>query len=361
VLLYNVARLHDRAGDLVRAREHYERYLREEKDLGGLARGRAKLDALLARVPGSLEVTTEPTGAEVEVDGIAVGRSPAVVAEAKRGIHDVVARLPGYRPASARVPVEPGARAALALALSPATVPLTVACDCPGARVELDGRAIGMGPLDLPVDVAPGTHTVTVVPFVGDGLVQSVEVPIGGPARVDIRLRIDDAVALAGGAPASLVAPLEPPTVPPPAPEEPPPGPDPIPEPVPAPAVAKAAWRASPWQWVAIGTGAASIVAGGVLTALAARDRDRITGAPTENGISTMTRTEALSIRRSAETKDKASYALYAVGGAAVATGIVLWIVDATRPGAGAAAQATMPVVSATQDSGWAVGATGRF
>jgi tetratricopeptide (TPR) repeat protein len=78
VLLYNIGQVRTRLGDLPGAREALERYLREETKPAGLERGRAALDEVLARWPGSLRVLGGGTGALVELDGRPVGRTPLV-------------------------------------------------------------------------------------------------------------------------------------------------------------------------------------------------------------------------------------------------------------------------------------------
>ena len=59
-LLYNIGRLCDKKGDLVRAREYYERYIAAEKDAKNVAKAKARLEAVLSRVPGKLVVVCEP-------------------------------------------------------------------------------------------------------------------------------------------------------------------------------------------------------------------------------------------------------------------------------------------------------------
>lgn len=94
LLLYNAARVRDKNGDLSRARELYERYLRLEKDPKGLKRGRARLSDLLDRIPGRLIVTAAPGDATVEADGRKV--SVAGPHELKRGTYIVVVKRKGY-------------------------------------------------------------------------------------------------------------------------------------------------------------------------------------------------------------------------------------------------------------------------
>ena len=303
------------------------RYLLDEKDEEGRARGRGKLEALLDRIPGSLVVTTDPPGAAIEVDGKEVGRAPIRV-ETKRGAHNVTARLDGRRLGIARVEVMSGEETREFLALEQATEDLIVRCDCPGATVELDGRPLGIGVLEKTVPVLPGRHAVKVVKGGGKPIVQVADVALGKPGRIDVSCATPGVGRAAGGAPARE-------------------------------GVSSVHSGPFPWQWVAMGGGAVLLAGGGVLTWLANRDRSRISGADTwDDGTvkaGSLTRSRALALRSRADTLDKANYALYAAGGAAVVAGLVLWVVLPGR-GSGAAMVTATPV-----EGGALVGATGTF
>lgn len=75
---------------------------------------------LLAPVPilGSLRLTSEPTGAAIEMDGNKVGVTPYVVNDALVGPHHVRMTIPGYQPAEALVTIEEDKPAAVNLQLS---------------------------------------------------------------------------------------------------------------------------------------------------------------------------------------------------------------------------------------------------
>jgi hypothetical protein len=67
--------------------------------------------------PGSLQVVSRPSGAQVMLDGRAAGRTPLVISNVRAGAHDVRSELPGFRRWSTSVRVEPGARARVAASL----------------------------------------------------------------------------------------------------------------------------------------------------------------------------------------------------------------------------------------------------
>jgi hypothetical protein len=93
-----------------------------------------------------LSISTSPSGSTVFVDGEARGPSPLALTVAP-GAHDVVAERPRY--ATAHAHVEPGAsRVQLIHERPPAT--LRVVSIPPGAKVRLDGRSVGVAPIELP-------------------------------------------------------------------------------------------------------------------------------------------------------------------------------------------------------------------
>ena len=100
-------------------------------------------------------MTSEPAGAQVEVDGRPVGTAPLTVEPVKPGDHEVVAKLERYQEARARVAVEAGRRVELELRPEPEPAKLTVTASdadgqaVEGASVELSGATKGKAPLEL--------------------------------------------------------------------------------------------------------------------------------------------------------------------------------------------------------------------
>ncbi len=338
-LLYNLGRLYERKGDLARARAQYERVIEGESRPGGggadsrLSRmARARLDSILDRVPGTLVVTSSPAGASIKVDGRPVSAGAGI--PLKRGSHEVEVTLKGHAPERRTAEVLPGGETRLSVELGPLPGFLAVRCDRAGARVTVDGRDERVTPIERPYVLDPGRHVVEVV---AKGYEREVRTAVVGPdstASVDVTLR---PVAVAAPAPPVVRA-----------------------EAAPAPA----SKRFTPWQWVAIGTGAALVATGGVLTFLAGQDRAAVDSAATfEDGTvqqSAMTRSAALDRYASANRKTDGSIACYAVGGAVLATGVALAIVEAVRHRPGGTASATvspMPVPG----GGAAIGLAGRF
>gem|GEM_PF-2053962 len=141
--LYNLGQVAARMGDLPKAREALERFVKEEKDPEALAKGRQALKDVMARWPGSIRVTTSGHGALVEVDGKPVGKTPlAKVIEVAPGPHQVKVVAPGKRPFERKVEVASSVSVELPVtledepaAVSPAPVvaPPTVVAKVPAA------------------------------------------------------------------------------------------------------------------------------------------------------------------------------------------------------------------------------------
>jgi serine/threonine-protein kinase len=113
--------------------------------------------------PGAaLEVSSDPVGALVIVDGVERGRSPLLLPEIAPGPHTVGVRLEGYAAAELRVELPPGRNPVpLRFSLTPVAGILRVRSEPPGASVEVDGKAVGATPLEE-LAVPAGVHRVEV-------------------------------------------------------------------------------------------------------------------------------------------------------------------------------------------------------
>jgi len=310
-VLFKIGGVYQEKGDLASARTYLGRYLTEEKDEAGRARGKAALEAVLDRIPGRVVVSTDPKGAVVEIDGVKVGNAP-LTKELKRGPHEVKVHLEGYEPASTIVPLTPGEEAKAALVLRPVKAAQ--------AKPPATPRAPAPAPAKEAAQAGQPQVAQSQTAQVQTAQTQGAQVPPQSPAT----------------RPA-----VEAPQGPRPAAKE---------------TMVKPATRFG-WHFVALGAGAALLVTGGVMTGLASRDRDKVSSAHTEEGVVAMSKAEAESLASSADTKDKASYVLYGLGAAAVVTGAVLWVLDARSS---PSSIKTMPALAVTSD-GMVFGACGRF
>lgn len=258
----------------------------------------------------------------MEVNGQPVDAGRAV--ELRRGTYEVEVTLQGHAPAKHTIEVSPGEERRLTVQLVALPGWLEVRGTA-GARITVNGKDPRILPLEQPYVLPPGLHVVEVTAEGYEKWVKTVEV------KPDSRLMLDAML---------VVLPRKA-------------------EPSPVEEVAKTAEvRRSWWPWVCIGTGAAALVTGGVMSGLAYRERGKVSGASQEGGVVTgLSMTDAASHVSKAKTYDQASYAMYVLGGATVVAGVVLWVVQRTSkpiPGAPVAVASPVP-------GGMAVSAAWRF
>jgi len=237
---------------------------------------------------------------------------------------------------------------------------LVIEVSPPAARAAVDGHVVEPG---TPIELRRGSHSVEVTLVGHETSTRIVDVSPGVETRVRMELKPLHVPRAVNPPPAPAAAPS---TVEArrPEPGESHVGETPAPRPAPGSTDAiaiQAESRYSPWQWVLIGTGTVAIALGGVLTYLAKAQNDEVASAATfPDGtvrLDAMSRQDAVSRHASAQQKMNGAIALYAIGGTAFATGVVLAILDIRK------GHAPTPVaVSLTPcEEGAFVGATGRF
>jgi hypothetical protein len=117
---------------------------------------------------------------------------------------------------------------------------------------------------------------------------------------------------------------------------------------VPGVAAPAPAHKTSVGAWVIFGTGLAGLVTGGVLTWAAHNESGKLASSGTyPDGTSRIDRSRAAALQSQAKTYQNASTAMYAIGGAATLAGLVWGIVDLVhRPAASHAETGPKPVMS---------------
>lgn len=226
----------------------------------------------------------------------------------------------------------------------------------PGVEIFLDGKSAGTSPLKASIaNVPPGKHALKFVKAGFADFDRFVDVRFGRATvvRVDLKNSVISGVMAEqpGAGPLSAAERAAPLPLPPPPPMA--AGLDgPLrPEPSPWTGARKAA------AWTAAG-GAAALVAAGLVGVSSARDRNKaiasqVTLADGSKG--PVTSEAAASLVRSAGTKATVANVLFGVGGAALATGAVMYLFGG--PGAGPA----VSPMAGWADGGPAVGVAGAF
>ena len=124
----------------------------------------AKATPTPAPVPGAttgtLQVDASVAGAEVAIDGDALGSAPQV-RELVPGSHRVRVTSEGFEPWEREVHVVPGRTARVTARLDAVAGRLRVEADVPGANVFLDRKFLGTTPVETR-DFTPGAHRLNV-------------------------------------------------------------------------------------------------------------------------------------------------------------------------------------------------------
>lgn len=111
--------------------------------------------------PALVNVSSEPSGALVTIDGKPVGNTPIEGYKSLAGLHEVKVELAGYRPFKSSVKMKGGEPNEITATLVKGFGLLELSSAPGGAEVQIDGKAIGVTPLDK-VKVQTGEHLLEV-------------------------------------------------------------------------------------------------------------------------------------------------------------------------------------------------------
>ena len=110
---------------------------------------------------GSMNITSEPAGAEISILGKVIGTTPRVTNPVPSAMYIVKFAMDGYEPAWLPVTVTPGRQVEAHVALVPENAPVIIDSEPTGAHVQMNGKEIGDTPVLLP-DLALGSYSATV-------------------------------------------------------------------------------------------------------------------------------------------------------------------------------------------------------
>lgn len=118
-----------------------------------------------SRDTGAVSIESEPSGADIYVDGIIKGKTPAEILEYP-GSHEIVLSLPGFYNCSKTVSVKAGSSAEVSCTLDPSLGIIAARSNPPGAEVLIDETSRGKtdpvqpeSALIIP-GLEPGSHKV---------------------------------------------------------------------------------------------------------------------------------------------------------------------------------------------------------
>jgi serine/threonine-protein kinase len=165
--------------------------------VAGILRSRALPPLAPSLVPspalGGLDVATDPAGADVRIDGATLGRTPISLSGISPGPHTVAVHLQGFSSAELRLVLPPGPiPVPIQFTLLPLDASLQVGSEPSGARVSVDGKAVGTTPLET-VTVAPGLRSVEIRHKGFSSWSQTVEARAGDKIPILARLEPESA------------------------------------------------------------------------------------------------------------------------------------------------------------------------
>ena len=108
---------------------------------------------------GTLNISTDPVGADVTVNGIPRGKTPVKVSDIPKGRSSVSIVMNGYESEVREITLNPGDTQNLFVALKAKPGTLWLSSVPAGARFYVNGQARGKGPLAIN-SLAPGTYLV---------------------------------------------------------------------------------------------------------------------------------------------------------------------------------------------------------
>ncbi|WP_456365879.1 PEGA domain-containing protein [Thermococcus sp.] len=141
------------------------------------------LNVVLVPATGKLTVNSNPSGAEVYIDGKKVGTTPLRNYTIPEGIHEVAVRKAGYAERAYAISIKYGELKVLNVTLSPEMGKLTVKSNPSGAEVYVDGRKVGTTPLEN-YTVTAGTHEITLIKDGYQNFTKTVTVNPGEEASI---------------------------------------------------------------------------------------------------------------------------------------------------------------------------------
>lgn len=305
--LYNVAalllfRLKDAAGawDYAMRYRSEARTPEETREAEELI---AQAEAELQKTHGKLAISVLPTTADVYLDDVSPAkRLPRMTVWLLPGSYTVIARAPGYSEARTPVIVRLGVLNEVSIRMIAEKATLEVLSKTPKCAVRVDDRDLGLAPVRI--DLEPGQHTVRAeaqgfVPF-------EQRVMLGPGESVVVHADLEPV--------AKAVVPQEKPIV------------------AKEPEVSAPGSVQRTWAWVAIGSGAALGIVGSALYGVAYKELEDASGITDQAAYDSKV--------NSARKKGYAGYALWGVGAAAIATGLVLYF---TAPDGGGTAVSVAP------------------
>lgn len=196
LLSFNIGLVYAAMKRPVEAVDTLDRLLAAPGDLDAAKLERARRTrAEQAASIGSISITSNVSGATIEIDGVARGKTPlAQPIRVARGSHIVAVVAPGHIPVRRELLVASGGVSKLAVELERADgrlAELEIPVSLPGVEIRVDGERVGTTPLSAPITLAPGKHAVSLIRPGYRSLHRDVQIGAGARGRLDAKLDVD--------------------------------------------------------------------------------------------------------------------------------------------------------------------------
>jgi hypothetical protein len=122
---------------------------------------RLAMELKLEPLRGLVLVHSVPSGADVEIEGVNIGKTPLFSFDFPPGQNRLQISKPGFVPKSVNVNIEDRTPLKVDVSLSSDSAELTVESSPAGATVTMDSSVVGTTPLNL-TDAKTGSHTVEI-------------------------------------------------------------------------------------------------------------------------------------------------------------------------------------------------------
>ncbi len=154
-------------------------------------------ESLIAQT-GSISVSSNPSGANVYLDGTSKGTTPITLHNVPIGSHTVKLTKSGYTDISKSVTVSSGKTASVSTTLTAQTGSISISSNPSGTNVYLDGTSKGITPITLK-NIPVGSYTIKLTKSGYTDLSKTVTVSSGMTASVSANLSPDPILLAACG------------------------------------------------------------------------------------------------------------------------------------------------------------------
>jgi len=159
----------------------------KEIDLTLVGRTPKKEIVILVADSGTMQVSSDPSEAEVMINGITRGKTPCTIDRIPGGSVKLQVKASGYLPHSREIALAAGEKQSVNITLKPLPGKLTIVSIPPGARIYIDNEFKSETPFTLK-DAAPGTYRVRVEKYGHTPVARNIVVEKGITSTEEFRL-----------------------------------------------------------------------------------------------------------------------------------------------------------------------------